>query len=139
MQLWIIHSLLALIGFTGIYILIKSLTRFEISSIILNFWFFTLTAIGFLVLAFNKKEILSVPKASLPFFLLLTLSAVFGNYYSVKAYQIAPNPGYVAAIISSAVIFLTIFSIFAFGSELTWLKGFGILLTTTGVAILALA
>lgn len=134
---WVIHSFIAMLGFSGIYILLKTLTQFSIPSSIINFYFFGIASFGFLLISLIQKSSFSVPKNSMPFFVLLSLSAILGNYYSVKAYAIAPNPGYAAAIISSAVVLFTLFSIFAFNSNFDLLKGIGVFLIICGVVILS--
>lgn len=137
MQLWIIYSFLAFIGFSGITLSIKALTQYNIHTTIINFWFFLFSSLCFLLLSLaEKKEVLTVPKQSISLFVILTASAVLGNYFSVKAYATAPNPGYPYAIISCTVIVLSITSFFLFGSSLSPIKILGIVLCLVGASLI---
>lgn len=138
MQIWIVHALLALGGFTGIYLCLKWLTIYNLSSTLINTYFFILTGIGFVFLNLFQKGSFVPPAKTWPIFLVLTCIAVFGNYFSVKAFETAPNPAYVTAIVSTSVVLLALISVIAFGSQLTLIKAFGILLAVSGVIILAL-
>ena len=138
MALWLIYSLTALFGFTGIYFFIKLLTTYNIGSSVLNFWMFALASIGFLLLSIFQKEPLSVPKSSIYIFIILTFFVIFGNYFSVKAVSIAPNAGYPAAIVGCAAAIMTILSIFFFGADLSWLKMLGVALATIGIILIAI-
>ncbi|NND64653.1 MAG: EamA family transporter [Gammaproteobacteria bacterium] len=136
MPTWTIHALLSLLGFSSIYILLKILTLFKINAIIINFWFFASLTLGFLVFAVIRKVDFAVPKSSLIVFLALALVGIFGNHYYVRAYEAAPNPGYVDGIISFATVVLVLFSFFFLGSSLTAAKLLGIVLVVSGVLLL---
>ena len=128
-----------MIGFSGIYILIKYLTMLGVTSPVVNVYFFCLTGLGFLGLNIFRGQEMGVSKPLWPAMALLVCFAIFGNYFSVKAYETAPNPGYAAAITAASVIILTLFSVFAFGSELTPMRGLGVALSVVGVVILVLS
>lgn len=138
MSLWIIHAFIALTGFSGIYIFIKAILQQGISPTTINFYFFTLTGIGFLFLALIEKENLKIQQNSWWLFLGLIVAALVGNYFSLRAFAAAPNPGYSQAIVSGALVVLTLVSYFIFGSDISALKFLGILLTISGIALISI-
>ncbi|PIZ29957.1 MAG: hypothetical protein COY40_05760 [Alphaproteobacteria bacterium CG_4_10_14_0_8_um_filter_53_9] len=137
LPLWLTHTFLALLGFSGIYIFITLLTRGGLHPITLNFWFFLLTAIGFYILSLFMHQSLSVPSKHYGLLAGLIIVAVFGNLFSVYAYASAPNAAYATAIISTATVALALFSYVFLAAPFSALKFIGIILSVVGVILIS--
>lgn len=60
------------------------------------------------------------------------------NLLYVKSIELAPNPGYSAAIISLQLVIIAVAAVFLFNSELTVIKGLGIFLALLAGILLAI-
>jgi hypothetical protein len=72
--------------------------------------------------------------------LLFTAGALgyLGNLAAVRAVALAPNPGYAVAIFGLQALVVTLVSMMVLGAPLSWLKICGVLLCSTGVALLVI-
>lgn len=105
---------------------------------IITFYFFIAAAMLTVYSFVSKTDIL--PKNNMIWYLLI-LTAVLGaagNIMLVKGLSSAPNPGYALAIVNANVILVTIGAFFLFGSEITFVKGIGIVLSLLGIILLGL-
>lgn len=139
MPIWIVYSLSAMVFFGGIYLHLKALTQQNIHVFVLNFWFFLLLAGGFAAAnVFSKSASFSLPKASLPIYAGLVFVGLLGNYFSIKAYEHAPNPGYVTAIMAGSMVVVTLASVLLFKGEVSPLQGLGVFVVLGGIALITL-
>ena len=136
---WIANSLIATCFLTGLVLFTKALTEKGISAGVLNFYFFVLASVGFLALALFRRESFSIDSSAWPLFLGLAVVAIGYNEFFIRALGIAPNAGYVQAVLSINIVLIAVLSIFFFGAEFSLLKSFGVLLTAVGVVILSIA
>lgn len=135
---WVVYSVLANFFFVILILLIKALTTKQLEPEILNLYFFLLTTVGFFLVAVFRRTSLAAPSSSYLLFLGLAIVAVAYNIFLVKAIELAPNPAYPAAIISSNVIIIALASVIIFGSEFNFTKLMGVILTVIGVVIVSL-
>ncbi|MCJ7703436.1 MAG: EamA family transporter [Anaerolineales bacterium] len=135
---WIYYSLITVISFTMMSLIFKKLTTLEPKSEIINFYFFFFSTLAISISLFFRQTKFRIPTKTLPLFLLLAIIAVFGNYASISAIRLAPNPGYVKGIQTLEVVLLTIASYFLFRSEITVAKVIGAILVVGGVILLSL-
>lgn len=133
---WIIYSAISTLSFTGVVLLFKKLTEFDMKVEIINLYVFILTALTFLCFALFKKSPLQIAANSWHWFILLAIFAFFGNYYSLAALQTAPNPGYVRAIKSLEIVLVTAGSIMLFSSSISYRAMLGIFLTMGGLYLI---
>lgn len=129
---WLGYSLLAMLGFSGVIVFLKALTDTGLKSEVINFYFFSIVALGFLALMKLKGTSATLSGNSLRLFPGLGVVAVFANYYSLRAYESAPNPAFVGGIQTLSLVFVGVVSIWLFGAELTVGKFLGLLLCVFG-------
>ena len=135
---WFLHSLISMVGFTGIVLLLKALTKSDYQNEIINFYFFLLMATLFLGVSIAKQSFV-FPKGRWIFlFVFLAVIGAVGNYYSVMAIREAPNPGYVRAIQTFHVVIVSVLAVSFFGSDLSIRKAIGIILSVVGIILIAL-
>lgn len=131
---WVLYAFLSMFGVAFIHLGFKFVGNRLNPSVLL---LYTIMIQGTIYAVFIYKNKFSL-KLSLPLlFILISMAVVASaaNVFQVKSINLAPNPGYVSAIGSSAIILVTMASIFLFSSELTLLKTLGILLTVIGVIL----
>ncbi len=129
---WALYSLIAAISFAGLVLTYKKLLLLGINQVVLNLSIFFLVFLGFSSFVFFKKVPLQLTGAMV---LLLMLAATFsflGNYFQVKSYSEAPNPGYASTLVATQLILITLFSVLLFQSELSWVKVLGIAVVIAG-------
>jgi uncharacterized membrane protein len=135
---WIALSLAAMGLMAGMYMLLSGLNRLGLDQSI------TLLCLFPLILLFNGLYLcltgtpLRLP-TSVPAWLLLAgaaLASFLGNLYCLRAMKLAPNPGYPLAIQGCSVLIVTVVSLWLFASQLSIVKGVGVLLCTIGVVLI---
>jgi hypothetical protein len=88
--------------------------RTEPQSEIINFYFFLLTTVVFLVFSLFKGTHLVISTGSIKWFALLAIVAAAANYFSVTAIRAAPNPGYVTGIRAFETVIIAVVAVFVF-------------------------
>lgn len=126
-----------MVSITIMMLLFKRLTIYGISPISINFYFFLLTTIGFLILMASTKTSFSLPTSSLWMFFLLAGVALSYNYFDIVAVRDAPNPGLVEAITAFRLVAIAILSAIIFGSALTAKNLIGILFVVVGLVLVS--
>jgi uncharacterized membrane protein len=66
------------------------------------------------------------------------MASFVGNLCALKAFNLAPNPGYASAIEASKAPVVALLSIWLFASHFSLLKGLGVLFCAIGVALIGL-
>ncbi len=134
---WVYYSLIAAVGFGIIPLLLTYLSHNKISPLIIGAWFWSLTALLFIVssLLTARKE-LKIPNSSIKWFVLLAIVAVITNYFSVKALQVGPNTGLVRSIQASAVIVATAGAYYFFHETVSVRAGIGVGLIILGIILI---
>ncbi len=129
---WVLSSLIAAVSFSIMILLYRKLLLLGINSTILNFFIFGFTLIGFTIVIFATKTQMSVSGTMIILLIIASLFALAGNYLQVTAYKDAPNPGYVNTLVSTQLVLITVFSVFLYKSDFTWIKFFGIIFVLIG-------
>lgn len=136
--MWYWYALVAMVCFAMLQLVFAALSRRGVPTpTILLFTF------GFaLVLYVAHVRVLRTPLAVTPMALGALAAAAalsyVGNLCSIRALAMAPNPGYVAAIVGLQAIVLTLTSVFILGATLSSVKVLGVLLCFVGVALIVL-
>ena len=135
LELWVIYALIAFAGYFCVNFLLKLVStqnRFMVAMIL-----YATAAVTMLILLAVKGDFaIDMKHAGLA--AAMGLFSVIGLVFSLKSVELAPNPGYAAAIFSSNFVLLALVSIWAFGSELTLQKAVGVLATFVGLVLLSL-
>lgn len=133
---WVVYSFIAAIGFGIISLLLTYLSRQNMSSLVVNTWFWVTTALIFLItsLATSAKQ-LKIHATTLKWFILLALIAVATNYFSVKALRSGPNTGMVRSIQLAQIIIATLGGVYLFHDSITARAGIGIALVVVGLIL----
>lgn len=102
------------------YLFVRRCSLLKIPIIYQNFAFFVIPTIVFLTTSFIQHESLVVTWYQ---FIVLVATAIFfsyfGNVFSLRSLEYAPNPGYSLVISKSYVVFTTLVAILLFGSAVT--------------------
>ena len=136
MEKWILYSLISVVSISIMTLLFKHLLNSGINPEIINFYFFLISTVAFLGFLVAKSSNFNIPKSSIPIFVILGLLALSYNYFDLLAIKIAPNPGYVEAILTMKIIIITLLSFLLFKSDLNMTKAIGIGLCILGTFLL---
>lgn len=134
---WVVFSIISTAAFAGITLVLKKLTQSTLSSEIINFYFFLVTAGAFLLFALYKKTPVKADSSTWIWFGLLAGFAFVANYYGVTALKAAPNPGYVRAIQTLQIVLVTIAGIYLFDSAISAKTIAGIILAVFAVYLIS--
>lgn len=136
---WFVISIIAGICFSGMLLIYKKLLLLGINSIILNLFVFGFVFLGFTIFTATTKTQISITPLMILLLIGASLFSLAGNYAMVKAFDKAPNPGYVSSInISLQLTLITILSIFLYNSEFSLLKLIGIIIVLVGIYIIGM-
>ncbi len=83
------------------------------------------------------KQPLKIEALPLTVIVALIAFSLIGNYFYFTAVNVAPNPGYVSAVLGLETGLVAIASIVLFKSEITLIKGLGMALAVLGVVLLS--
>ncbi|KHO49849.1 MAG: hypothetical protein QT02_C0003G0039 [archaeon GW2011_AR9] len=135
---WLLYALLGMIFFAGMVLLFKKITLLGVPASILMLFL----AIFLVVFYALHVTITKTPPKVTSFAIVLIIAAAFlsylGNLFYTKSIALAPNPAYSTTIISLQVLLIALASVFLFGSELSLVKGIGIMLAIVAGILLAL-
>lgn len=133
-EAWVIYAFLALIGYCFVNFLLKLVASGN--PLVVSFVLYGAGAICMLgILAFKPE--FSLSPRSIIIAVAIGIASAVATTLGIKSIHLAPNPGYSVAIYSSSFVFLTIISVFAFGSPLTFKKFLGILAVLFGLILLS--
>lgn len=128
---WVVQSIIATFCFATIILLLSQLAKFGINTTVINFYFFTFSAVGFLCFGLVvQRASLVFPSRAVAIFALLGCISVVGNHFAMRAVASAPNPGLVRSVQSMEVVLVTIGGIFLYRAklELSHLLGIGLMI-----------
>lgn len=135
MELWIIYSVIAFLGYLFVNLGMKFVSA-ENPYVISLILYFSAT-IAMLFMALQKAQF-SAPPKSIAISAAMGLCSVGATVFALKAMKIAPNPGYVTAIFSANFVVLTIISVIFLGAAID-LKGIiGTIAIFAGLALLSI-
>lgn len=132
-------SLLGMLFLSAMFLAFKKLGNLGANSYTILIFEFVIAAViltSFAVLA--KTNIM--PSNNTIWLLLLAVGifGAIGNILLTQGIISAPNPGYALAIVNANVVLVSIASFFLFKSEITLVKGIGIIFAVLGVILLGL-
>ncbi len=134
---WLELSLLSAFLMAGVTLASKYVLARGVKESLLLFWGFVFGAVIMAAYILYKKQPVKAEISSLVLIALVITVALLGNYFFFKAINLAPNPGYAAAISSLNVVIVTVLSLLLFKSELTPIKGLGVVLAAVSVFLLS--
>ena len=129
---WITYSVMAAVSFSFMVLIYKKLLLLGINQNILNLFIFGIVFIGFGSIVVYSKTQIKLTSLMILLLVLASVFSLFGNYFQVKAYNEAPNPGYASTIVATQLILIAILSVFLYNSEFTWTKFLGIIIVVFG-------
>ena len=100
---------------------------------IVFFWI----AIGLSLIFLINRESFTCTNFPLPWVIAAVLSNIVVIIVSLKAFSLAPNPGYVSGLLSLCAVFLTCFAILFLGSSFSIWKCIGIVLACFAAILLS--
>ena len=113
----------------ALYLTVRKASLLKVPVSLINLAMFAVPLIAYSIISLNGNQSFAI---SLPHALVLIVAAVLlaygGNTVSLKAIEVAPNPGYSLVLSKSYVIFTTIVAILLFGAELSLQKAIAILM-----------
>lgn len=135
--MWALLALFAASCFTAVFIAFRLLEDAKVPSIATMLYIFFLGAVISFIHLRATDTSAAISKKSFLIVLVAAVFSYFGNLAQIRSMGMAPNPGYSAAVASCQAIFLTILSIFIFGSDFSLLKGLGVALCVIGVSLVS--
>ena len=126
---WLDYGFLMFFSSVALYLAVRKSSLIKIPTHITNLAMFGVPLIAYAVIALAGHHKLAVTAWQ---GLVIVVAAVafsyLGNTFSLKAIDIAPNPGYSLVLSKSYVLFTTIVAVLFLNSPLTWRKAAAILL-----------
>lgn len=135
---WITLSVLSAFCLACLNLLTKGILEKGVAPVVLNFWLFGLSTLGFGALSYFRGQSLQLPTNAYVLFFVVILVVLGYNDFLVRAFSEAPNPGYVQGIVSISMVVVLILSVLFFGSALTLPKFIGMALILAGALVLCL-
>ncbi len=127
--MWIAYSLMMFFASVALYLTVRKLSLLKTPTALTNLAMFAVPLVAYVILGLSSSQSYRI---SLLHFIFLLLVAVFfaygGNTVSLKAIDIAPNPGYSLVLSKSYVLFTTLVAVLFLNANLTWRKALAILL-----------
>lgn len=136
--MWFFHALIAMLCFGGMQLLFKQLSRSGLGSPVILVFVFGIGTLFYLAHVAIARTPLMVGRNVLAILGAAALLSYTGNLYMVRALDRAPNPGYALAVVGLQALVVTLGAVLLFGSEFSWLKALGVVLSICGVALLML-
>lgn len=133
---WITLSVVSAFCLTALNLLTKGILNKGVLPEVLNFWLFSLSAVGFALLTYFRGQSFQIPSSTTYLFVALIAVVLAYNDFLVRAFSEAPNPGYVQGIVSLSMILVLVLSVIFFGSALTVSKFAGMVLVLMGISFL---
>ncbi len=134
---WIFYALFALFSFAGMILLFKKITMEGVPPLVLLLFLFLIAGTLYLAQTLFTRTKVSL---SVPVFLLILAAAILsyaGNLFYLKAIGLAPNPGYAVAVVGLQAGVIAFGAFFLFNSELSLIKGVGLLLAILATILLS--
>jgi drug/metabolite transporter (DMT)-like permease len=134
---WVIYSLIAAVGFGSITLILTYLSRANMSSIVVNAWFWATTALIFIVAGIiTSTKDLKIHTSYVKWFILLAIVAFITNYFSVKAFQTGPNTGVVRSIQIAQIAVAAIGGYYIFHQGVSPRAGLGMAFLVVGLLLI---
>ncbi|MEO7364510.1 MAG: DMT family transporter [Candidatus Saccharimonadales bacterium] len=134
---WIAYSLLMFFSSVALYLCVRKSSLVKIPTALTNLAMFAIPLIAYVIIGTSSNTKFSITAWHLV--MLVVTAVVFaygGNTMSLKAIEIAPNPGYSLVLSKSYVLFTTIVAVVFLNQGLTWRKAIAILLIVAFSALI---
>ena len=99
---------------------------------------YSLAAICLVGIFLYERKSVTLKTLHIPWIIIAAISVTVVIAVTLIAFDIAPNIGYVSAILSFCTVLVTLFSVLFLGSSLTLIKGIGIGLVVMGIVLLGI-
>lgn len=117
---WINSSIFMFIFSVALYVCVRKSTLLQTPSTFNNLAMFALPALFYSLIAIMTNTNIFVTTYQLAILIIVAIFfSYFGNRFSLKSIEYAPNPGYSLILSKSYVVFTTIASVFLFNQSLT--------------------
>ena len=136
--MWPAYALIAMLCFAAMQLIFKQLTRLGLSSPAILVFVFAFGALCFTIHVIVFRTALPITTTGLTYLIAAGVLGYVGNLCSVRAIGVAPNPGYVVAIVSLQTVVVAGAAVALFGAALTWTKIAGIVLGLLGLVLLVI-
>ncbi len=137
MSNWILYGLSAAVFYAGVILIYKKLLVSGLNPLVLNFFVFGITFLGFTIWIFTFKPTINLTYTIVLLLIIAAIFSLIGNFLDVTAVKEAPNPGYAATLKSTQIVLITLLAPLIFKSEFTWLKFSGVILVLLGIFLLS--
>jgi len=134
---WFTYALIGAVLFSGMVLLFKKITATVKPATLMLYVAIFLTIFYLLHVTITKTPV-KINGSTMLWIAAASLLSYIANLVYTKSIALAPNAGYSTTIVSSQLAFITVASVFLFGSEITLIKGFGIVLAIISMIILSL-
>ena len=135
---WIMLSLFSLISNFLAILLIRKLTK-RIKSEIATMYLFSFVALFLLIYNIFSKKFFSFEFQTLIPMVIVGITGGITYLLLYKSLSIAPNTGYPVAIFSISTVLVTFISAFILGTDLSYIKLFGVITAVSGMILLSLS
>ena len=136
--MWQWYALVAMACFASMQLMFRDLSRRGVDSAAMLLMVFAFGTLPYLVHVRITRT--PLPTAGLLIALLAgtALLSYVGNFFSVRAVAVAPNPGYAVALVSLQAAVVTLAAVALQGATLSWVKAVGVALCCIGIALLVI-
>jgi drug/metabolite transporter (DMT)-like permease len=136
--MWQWYALVAMACFASMQLMFKDLSRRGVDAAAMLLMVFAFGTLPYLVHVRITRP--PVPTTGLLIALLAgtALLSYIGNFFSVRAVAVAPNPGYAVALVSLQAAVVTLAAVALQGATLSWVKAIGVALCCIGIALLVI-
>ncbi|PIN73572.1 hypothetical protein COV20_05100 [Candidatus Woesearchaeota archaeon CG10_big_fil_rev_8_21_14_0_10_45_16] len=135
---WLIYALLGMLFFSGMILLFKKITLSGVTPATLMLFVAIFLTVFYTLHVVLTRSAAKVNGSVLVLIIIAAFLSYLANLFYTKSIAVAPNAGYPATIISLQLAVITIASVFLFGSELSLLKGTGIILAIVAGILLVI-
>lgn len=134
---WLIYTLISVFFTAAMVLIFKKTTMQGVDAAVILFVLFSVAALLYGAHLLVNRTSFNVGGWPLILIVLAAICSYVANLLQVKSIALAPNPGYVFAIVSLNVVLVTVASYFLFSSEITLVRGIGIMLGIIAVALIS--
>lgn len=126
---WVAYSLLMFFSSVALYLCVRKSSLVKVPTALTNLAMFAIPLVAYVIIGASSNTRFSI--SAWHWVVLVVAAIVFaygGNTVSLKAIDIAPNPGYSLVLSKSYVLFTTIVAVVLLNQGLSWRKAIAILL-----------
>jgi len=111
------------------YLLVRKSSLLKVPNSLVNLAMFGVPLVSFLIMGIVEKVPILVTWWFIPILIIIAVGfSYIGNKASLRAIDLAPNPGYSLVLSKSYVIFTTLIAVIFMGADFTWKSALAILM-----------